>query len=169
VALHPGQVVSQAIDFSTGTYSLTVQAAQRAVDGDETFNVLVDGQVVGSFHPGGTSYSTFTTNNFALSAGSRTIEFLGVGGAGSKQTALIDDLRLNTIQAADHLLFTQQPSDTVAGQSISPAVTVAIVLAVKTDWLPEPGQRRALQAASITPARSSSLRTATRSLPRAGR
>jgi hypothetical protein len=118
---------SQAIDFSTGTYSLTFQAAQRAVDGGETFNVLVDGQVVGSFHPGGASYSTFTTNHFALSAGSHTIEFLGAGGAGSKQTALIDNLRLNTIQTADHLLFTQQPSDTVAGQSVSPAVTVAIV------------------------------------------
>ena len=89
--------------------------------------MLVDGQVVGSFHPGGASYSTFTTNHFALSAGSHTIEFLGAGGAGSKETALIDNLRLNTIQTADHLLFTQQPSDTVAGQSVNPAVTVAIV------------------------------------------
>ncbi len=118
---------SQAINFSTGTYSLTFQAAQRAVNGGETFNVLVDGQVVGSFRPGGTSYSTFTTNNFALSAGSHTIKFLGAGSPGSKETALIDNLRLNTIQAADHLLFTQQPSDTVAGQSVGPAVTVAIV------------------------------------------
>ena len=91
---------SQLISFSTGTYSLTFQAAQRAVDGGETFNVLVDGQVVGSFHPGSASYSTFTTNQFALSAGSHTIEFLGAGGAGSKQTALIDNLRLNTIQTA---------------------------------------------------------------------
>jgi S-adenosylmethionine hydrolase len=118
---------SQSIDFSTGTYSLTFQAAQRAVNGGETFKVLVDGQVVGTFHPGGASYSTFTTNNFALSAGSHTIQFLGAGSPGSKATALIDNLSLNTIQTADHLVFTQQPSDTVAGQSVSPAVTVAIV------------------------------------------
>jgi hypothetical protein len=118
---------SQAIDFSTGTYSLTFQAARRAVNGGETFNVLVDGQVVGTFRPGGVSYSTFTTNDFALSAGSHTIKFLGAGSPGGKETALIDNLSLNTIQTADHLLFTQQPSDTVAGQSVSPAVTVAIV------------------------------------------
>jgi hypothetical protein len=83
--------------------------------------------VVGTFHPGNASYSTFTTNNFALSAGSHTIEFLGAGSPGGKETALIDNLHLNTIQTADHLVFTQQPSDTVAGQSVSPAVTVAIV------------------------------------------
>src|SRR4029077_19738145 len=122
-----GSSFSQSINFSAGTYSLTFQAAQRAVNGGETFKVLVDGQVVGTFKPGGASYSTFTTNNFALSAGSHTIEFLGAGSAGSKQTALIDNLSLNTIQTADHLLLIQQPSDTVAGQSVSPAVTVAIV------------------------------------------
>jgi hypothetical protein len=91
---------SQSINFSAGTYSLTFQAAQRGVSGGETFNVLVDGQVVGSFTPGDTSYSTFTTDNFALSAGSHTIEFLGAGSAGGKETALIDNVRLNEVPGA---------------------------------------------------------------------
>ena len=79
-----GSSFSQSINFSAGTHSLTFQAAQRGVNGGETFNVLVDGQVVGSFKPGGTSYSTFTTNNFALSAGSHTIEFLGAAAREAK-------------------------------------------------------------------------------------
>jgi hypothetical protein len=95
-----GPSFSQSINFSGGTYSLTFQAAQRGVNGGETFKVLVDGQVVGSFKPGGTSYSTFATDNFALSAGSHTIEFLGAGSAGGKGTALIDNVRLNTIPGA---------------------------------------------------------------------
>jgi hypothetical protein len=101
-----GSSFSQSINFSAGTYSLTFQAAQRGVSGGETFNVLVDGQVVGSFRPSGTSYSTFTTGNFALSAGSHTIEFLGAGSAGSKETALIDNVRLNEVPG----LF-NQPQD----------------------------------------------------------
>jgi hypothetical protein len=92
-----GSSFSQSINFSAGTYSLTFQAAQRGVNGGETFKVLVDSQVVGSFKPGGTSYSTFTTNNFTLSAGSHTIEFLGAGSAGGKGTALIDIVGLNTM------------------------------------------------------------------------
>jgi hypothetical protein len=95
-----GSSFSQSINFSAGTYSLTFEAAQRGVNGGETFNVLVDGQVVGSFRPGGTSYSTFATYNFALSAGSHTIEFLGAGSAGGKGTALIDNVRLKTIPGA---------------------------------------------------------------------
>jgi hypothetical protein len=90
-----GSSFSQSINFSAGTYSLTFQAAQRGVRGGETFNVLVDGQVVGSFTPDDTSYSTVTTDDFTLSAGSHTIEFLGVGSAGGKETALIDEVRLN--------------------------------------------------------------------------
>jgi hypothetical protein len=92
-----GSSFSQSINFSAGTYSLTFQAAQRGVNGGETFKVLVDSQVVGGFKPGGTSYSTFTTNNFTLSAGSHSIEFLGAGSAGGKGTALIDIVGLNTM------------------------------------------------------------------------
>ncbi len=122
-----GSSFSQSINFSAGTHSLTFQAAQRGVNGGETFNVLVDGQVVGSFKPGGTSYSTFTTNNFALSAGSHTIEFLGAGSAGGKGTALIDNVRLNTIPGpAQKLAVVQQPTTATAGAAISPAVTVAV-------------------------------------------
>jgi hypothetical protein len=89
-----GTSFSQSINFSAGTYALTFQAAQRAVNGGEAFNVLVDGQVVGNFTPDGTSYGTFTTDAFALSAGFHTITFVGAGSAGGHETALIDNLRL---------------------------------------------------------------------------
>jgi hypothetical protein len=115
---------SQSIEFSAGIYSLTFQAAQRGVDGGETFKVLVDGQVVGSFRPSGTSYSTFTTGNFVLSAGSHTIEFLGAGSPGGKQTALIDNVRLNTVVgAADHFAVSA-PAGATAGTPFSVVVTV---------------------------------------------
>ena len=55
-----GSSFSQSINFSAGTYSLTFQAAQRGVTGGETFKVLVDGQVVGSFKPGGFALETAT-------------------------------------------------------------------------------------------------------------
>jgi hypothetical protein len=95
-----GSSFSQSANFSAGTYSLAFKAAQRGVNGGETFNVLVDGHVVGSFKPGATSYSTFATGNFVLSTGSHTIEFLGAGRAGGKGTALIDNVRLKMMPAA---------------------------------------------------------------------
>jgi hypothetical protein len=119
-----GSSFSQSINFSAGIYSLTFQAAQRGVSGGETFNVLVDSQVVGSFRPSGTSYSTFTTGNFVLSAGSHTIEFLGSGSAGGKETALIDNVRLNTVVgAADHFAVSA-PAGATAGTPFSVTVTV---------------------------------------------
>src|SRR5262249_27814532 len=119
-----GPSFSQSIPFSAGIYSLTFQAAQRGVSFGETFNVLVDGQVVGSFRPGGTSYSTFTTGNFVLSADSHTIQFSGAGIAGGKETALIDNVRLNTVVgAADHFAVSA-PAGATAGTPFSVMVTV---------------------------------------------
>ena len=43
--------------FIAAASTLPGLARGRAVNSGETFNVLVDGQVVGSFRPGGTSYS----------------------------------------------------------------------------------------------------------------
>jgi len=115
---------SQSINFSAGIYSLTFQAAQRGVSFGETFNVLVDGQVVGRFRPGGTSYSTITTGNFVLSPGSHTIGFLGAGSAGGKETALIDNVRLNTAPGAPDHFAVSAPAGATAGTPFSVMVAV---------------------------------------------
>jgi hypothetical protein len=91
---------SQAVTFAAGTYSLSFLAAQRG-DGNfssQTFQVLVDGAVVGTFHPADANYASFTTNSFTFSsAGSHTITFVGTDpdGADKDNTALIDSVRLN--------------------------------------------------------------------------
>ena len=48
---------SQQVTLSAGTYDLSFNAAQRATyqSSSQTFNVLIDGNVVGTFTPSGTS------------------------------------------------------------------------------------------------------------------
>ena len=54
--------------------------------------MLVDGAVVGTFTPDGTTYKTYTTDPFTVAAGSHTIEFAGRDSLGTDNTALIDDI-----------------------------------------------------------------------------
>ena len=57
----------------------------------QDFNVLVDGVVVGTFTPAGTSYQPYTTAVFTVTAGAHTIKFQGLDTAGGDNTAFIDD------------------------------------------------------------------------------
>ena len=52
--------------------------------------MLVDGTVVGSFTPSGTSYQSYTTAVFTVTAGAHTITFQGLDSAGGDNTAFID-------------------------------------------------------------------------------
>ena len=52
--------------------------------------MLVDGVVVGTFTPSGTSYQTYTTSTFSVAAGAHTIKFLGLDSAGGDNTAFVD-------------------------------------------------------------------------------
>ena len=54
--------------------------------------MLVDGVVVGTFTPSGTSYQTYTTSVFTVTAGSHTITFQGLDTAGGDNTAFIDSI-----------------------------------------------------------------------------
>src|SRR5262249_3497000 len=87
---------SQAVTLAAGTYQLTFQAAQRAISqaSAQTFQVLVDGVVVGTFTPAGTSYGAFTTNAFTGAAGAHTIQFVGLNPRGGDNTAFIDNVQL---------------------------------------------------------------------------
>ena len=52
--------------------------------------MLVDGNVVGTFKPTGTSYQTYATAAFTVTAGAHTIEFLGLDTAGGDNIAFLD-------------------------------------------------------------------------------
>jgi hypothetical protein len=88
--------ISQTVAVAAGTYSLTFSAAQRAnyQASSQTFAVEVDGVVVGTFTPTGTSYASYTTGSFTLSAGLHTITFVGLDPDGKDNSAFIDQVQL---------------------------------------------------------------------------
>jgi hypothetical protein len=86
---------SQAVSgWAAGSYVLTFDAAQRGnyQASQQDFSVLVDGMVVGTFTPSGTSYQSFTTASFTVTAGAHTITFQGLDRAGGDNTAFIDQV-----------------------------------------------------------------------------
>src|SRR5262249_49187322 len=85
---HRGSI-SQTINLPAGTYSLSFQAAQRPRN-SQTFQVQVDGIVVGTFTPAGTSYSPYATAGFTVAAGQHTIAFVGTNPGGGDNTAFLD-------------------------------------------------------------------------------
>jgi hypothetical protein len=90
--------ISQAVNLAAGTYSVSFSAAQRqnVQYSSQTIQVQVDGTVVGTFTPGSTSYTAYTTASFTVTAGSHTITFLGTDpdGADKDNTAFIDQVLL---------------------------------------------------------------------------
>ena len=89
--------ISQSVLLPAGTYSLSFEAAQRGNDnnGGQTFEVLVDGDAVGTFTPPGTGYTLFTTGSFTVASGSHTISFVGLNPLGGDNTAFLDHVSLN--------------------------------------------------------------------------
>ena len=87
---------SQTVNLAAGTYSLSFLAAQRAnfQAGAQTFQVLVDGAVVGTFTPADTAYSALTTDAFTVAAGAHTIQFVGLNPQGGDNTAFVDNVQL---------------------------------------------------------------------------
>ena len=75
--------------WAASTYQISFQAAQRAGN-NQDFRVLIDNTLVGTFTPTGSSYLTYTTAAFPVSAGSHTITFKGLNTDGRDNTALID-------------------------------------------------------------------------------
>jgi hypothetical protein len=91
-----GSFSQRVADWAAGSYVITFDAAQRGGRSHQNFEVLVDGTVVGTFKPTGTSYQTYTTAAFTLTAGAHTIEFLGLNTAGGDNTALLDAVSVAT-------------------------------------------------------------------------
>ena len=94
--------ISQVVNFATaGSYQISVSAAQRGNyqgGSDEEIEVEVDGTLMtGTFTPGSTSYATYTSVPFNVTAGSHTITFVGVDPSGTDYTALLDKASINNV------------------------------------------------------------------------
>ena len=76
--------------WAAGSYVLTFDAAQRGnyQASQQNFKVLVDGTVVGTFTPSGTSYQSYSTAAFTVTAGSHTITFQGLDSCRRRQHRL---------------------------------------------------------------------------------
>ena len=87
--------ISQTITFAAaGSYQLTFDAAQREnFPSDQSVQVLVDGTVVGTITPAGTTYGLYATPAFSVSAGAHTITLRGTSSSGN-DTAFIDAVTL---------------------------------------------------------------------------
>ena len=92
--LQNGGSISQPITFAAGTYSVNFKAAKRATGGTQSFNVLYDTTVIGSFTPSSTSFTSFNTSYFTATAGSHTIKFVGTNTVGDN-TDFIDEVKIN--------------------------------------------------------------------------
>jgi len=96
--------ISQNMAFPFGTYEISFSAAQRANDQNstETFEVLVDGNVVGTFNNlMNTTYTPLTTPSFVVGTGSHTITFLGTNQNGGNNTVLLDEVAIKPLPPLD--------------------------------------------------------------------
>jgi hypothetical protein len=93
-----GSITQSVAGWSAGNYTVSFDAAQRGNFGTsvEDFEVLIDGNIVGTFKPTTTSYQVFTTGPFTATAGSHTIEFLGLDTAGGDNTVFLDAVSIAT-------------------------------------------------------------------------
>jgi hypothetical protein len=121
--------MSQAVTLTGGVYTLSFQAAQRATwSTSQTFQVLVDGQVVATVTPAGTSYTSYTTAPFAVTAGTHTIAFVGTDPLGGDNTALVDSVQLNAAA------FTTPVASGVQSFTLGSTGAVSYALTDGTQW-----------------------------------
>jgi len=103
---------SQAIAFgASGSYQVSFQAAQREIynTGGEDFQVLIDGNIVGTFKPTWVAYRTFVTNPFTVAAGSHTLRFVGLNSANGDNTAFIDNVQIDALATLPVMVETPVP------------------------------------------------------------
>ena len=93
-----GSFTQTVADWAAGFYVLTFDAAGRGNFGvsQQNFNVLIDGNIVGTFTPSGTSYQSYSTAVFTVTtAGPLTITFQGLDSAGGDNTTFLDGVSVS--------------------------------------------------------------------------
>jgi RHS repeat-associated protein len=94
-----GSYFSQSISgFQSGTnYIITFAAAQRSNccnAGGQDFQVYLDTNLLGTFHPASGSYADYSTPTFTTTAGAHTVKFVGLNPLGGDHTAFVDNVRI---------------------------------------------------------------------------
>ena len=97
-----GSTISQSFTSGDGAYELTFLDAGRSAfgsyNGDQTFQVWIDGNLVGTFSTvSNSNFALQTINNIDLTAGSHTLMFLTLNPLGGDETAFVDDINLNEV------------------------------------------------------------------------
>jgi glucose/arabinose dehydrogenase len=89
--------VSQVVNLAAGSYTVTFSAAQRQnfQASSQQIKVTVDGNIVLTLTPAGTTYAIYATNSFTVTAGSHTIAFVGLNPNGGDNTAFLDQVSVN--------------------------------------------------------------------------
>jgi hypothetical protein len=87
-----GTITQTVAGWSAGSYTISFNTAQRGNYGTskEDFELLIDGTVVGTFLPTGTSYQLVTSPSFTVAAGTHKIQFLGLDSVGGDNTVFLD-------------------------------------------------------------------------------
>lgn len=95
-----GSITQTISGFVPGTtYVVSYAAAQRsgaAQHGGETWNVTIDGNVIQTNTPGGTSYAPYSTT-FVASATTHTLAFVGTNLNGDDNTVFIDNVLISVV------------------------------------------------------------------------
>ena len=93
-----GTITQTLSGFVPGTnYVITYSAAQRSGSGQhggESWNVTIDGNVIQSNVPGGTSYATYTAS-FTATSTYHTLAFVGTDLAGGDNTVFLDKVMVS--------------------------------------------------------------------------
>ena len=101
--------ISQTVYLDAGVYNLSFLAAQRVnyQTQNQGIEVLIDGADVGMIVPDSpvavnnttstTSYAPYQTSNFTVTAGTHTVEFLGMSPSTADSTAFIDEVAITPV------------------------------------------------------------------------
>jgi hypothetical protein len=81
---------------TTGAYTISLYIAQRSGYTAQPVTVSLDGTVLGTFTPTSNTFTLFTTNAFALYAGTHTFTFSGTLSSGDNDS-FIDQVSLNLV------------------------------------------------------------------------
>ena len=96
-----GSSISQSGYLNAGTYSLSFLAAHRGNQPQsQVIEVLIDGApilvggVSDTITPTTTAYQSYQTGNFTVTAGTHSVEFLGLNPSGGDNAAFIDEITI---------------------------------------------------------------------------
>jgi autotransporter-associated beta strand protein len=113
------------------SYTITYSAAQRSgssQNGGESWNVVIDGNVIKANSPGATSFTTYTAM-FTATAATHTLAFVGTDLVGGDNTVFIDNVRFISpaLQPVAAAVALTSPADKSALAAYAPVNLTATV------------------------------------------